>query len=178
MSIESRAKKLLALAERGVGGEKANAQRMLDKLLEKHSLTLDDLIGEQRKDHLFECSGGAIYKRLLLQIIVSVMPLKTDIYHCRGKRNAYIVSATDAEIVEIELMYDVYSVALKEQLDITFQAFIHKHDIFNRDTKTERGPGMDEERLQQIANMIFAMPKTHIHQRLEDSCNPSTPDTE
>lgn len=35
--------KLKALADRGVGGEKVNAQRKLDEYMRKHGYTLEDL---------------------------------------------------------------------------------------------------------------------------------------
>ena len=40
---KERLKKLYALALRGVGGEKEQAQAILDKLLKKYAMTLDDL---------------------------------------------------------------------------------------------------------------------------------------
>ena len=40
--IKERARKLHALAERGIGGEKTNAQTMLDAFLKKHNLKIID----------------------------------------------------------------------------------------------------------------------------------------
>ena len=45
---KERLKKLQALAERGVGGEKETAQRKLEQLLKANSLTLDDLETEKK----------------------------------------------------------------------------------------------------------------------------------
>ncbi len=41
------AKKLHALAERGVGGEKINAEYKLKELCQKHNISLDDLESEE-----------------------------------------------------------------------------------------------------------------------------------
>ena len=47
---KERLKKLYALALRGVGGEKEQAQAILDKLLKKYAMTLDDLDDEVIQD--------------------------------------------------------------------------------------------------------------------------------
>lgn len=39
-NVKARIRKLLALAERGVGGEKETANRMLNKMLDRHGMTL------------------------------------------------------------------------------------------------------------------------------------------
>ena len=44
-------KKLQALAERGVGGEKEGAQRKLEQLMEKYNISEADLSDEQLREH-------------------------------------------------------------------------------------------------------------------------------
>lgn len=46
-NIKETLKKLQALSERGVGGEAVNAKQLLDRLLVKHNLTLEELKGEE-----------------------------------------------------------------------------------------------------------------------------------
>ena len=48
--IRQRAKKLHALAERGVGGEKTNAQTMLDAFLVKHNLRMVDISTKPKRE--------------------------------------------------------------------------------------------------------------------------------
>ena len=50
--------KLLALAERGVGGEKVNAQRMLEKLMKRHGIEMSDLAGEKIETRWFRFKGS------------------------------------------------------------------------------------------------------------------------
>ena len=64
------AKKLKALSDRGVGGEKINAEKLLNDLLKKHGLTIEDVEGEKTDVYCFKASG--IYAQLLLQIIKRV----------------------------------------------------------------------------------------------------------
>nr|DAU15145.1 MAG TPA: Protein of unknown function (DUF2786) [Caudoviricetes sp.] len=53
----ARIKKLQALAERGVGGEKETAQRMLDKMLKENGITtLKELENEEYEYTLYSWS--------------------------------------------------------------------------------------------------------------------------
>ena len=44
------AKKLKALADRGIGGEKINAEKMLNALMKKHKISIEDIEGEKQED--------------------------------------------------------------------------------------------------------------------------------
>ena len=53
-----RIKKLQALAERGVGGEKETAQKMLNRMLEKNGISsLEELENEEYEYTLFSYNG-------------------------------------------------------------------------------------------------------------------------
>lgn len=63
---KERLKKLYALALRGVGGEKEQAQAILDKLLKKYAMTLDDLDDEVIQEYDLEYHGKE-QDRILMQ---------------------------------------------------------------------------------------------------------------
>lgn len=48
-SIKSKVLKLQVLAERGDGGEAANAKRLLDGILERHGFTLEKILSEKEE---------------------------------------------------------------------------------------------------------------------------------
>lgn len=48
-TIKSKILKLQALVERGENGEATNAKRLLDKLLSKYGLTIEDVLAEKKK---------------------------------------------------------------------------------------------------------------------------------
>lgn len=48
-SIKSKLKKLLALAEGGVGGEAHNARILLEKLCDEYGISLEDLLDTEKK---------------------------------------------------------------------------------------------------------------------------------
>ncbi len=47
------AKKLKAHADRGFDGEKINAEKMLNRLLEKHGITIEDIEQDKKSDYFF-----------------------------------------------------------------------------------------------------------------------------
>ena len=64
---KERLKKLHALAMRGVGGEKEQAQKILEKLMQKYGISLNDLDEEQIRE--FDIVyHGEIARKLLLQV--------------------------------------------------------------------------------------------------------------
>ena len=69
--VQAKLRKLQALAERGVGGEKETAKRMLEKLLARHGLTLDDLADERRDTRWFP-APTKFDVRLAAQIMAKV----------------------------------------------------------------------------------------------------------
>lgn len=80
-----RIKKLQALAERGVGGEKTTAQKKLAKLLKDNGInSLDELQKEEYKYTIFSYNGKHEIK-LLRQCMYKVMGAKSDRTAYAGK---------------------------------------------------------------------------------------------
>ena len=88
-----RIKKLQALAERGVGGEKTTAQKKLAKLLKDNGInSLDELQKEEYEYTIFSYNGKHEIK-LLRQCMYKVMGAKSDrtAYNTDGgRKSAYI----------------------------------------------------------------------------------------
>ncbi len=78
---KERLKKLYALAMRGVGGEKETAQAILDKLLKKYAMTIDDLDEEVIQEYELEYHGKE-QDRILMQTVYKVTDEK-DTFACR-----------------------------------------------------------------------------------------------
>lgn len=128
-------KKLQALAERGVGGEKETAKEKLQKMLEKHGIhSLEELEQEETEFTLFSYKGEH-EKTLLHQCIYKVMTAsnKTDYYKRRGTRQKVGIYCTPAQKIEIELEFEFYRNLFNEQLELFMQAFIQAQRIFPPD---------------------------------------------
>lgn len=163
--------KLLALAERGVGGEKLNAQRMLDNSLKKYGMTLEDLTGDQaREERKFRYGKKSFGRKLMLQCIASVVGANRPIYRYR-RSSVMEVEATASEALEIELKFEVYRRALEEQISLTFDAFIQANRVFpERDSEGEADDKplseADRERLGKLLGMVGQITPTPVYKSL------------
>lgn len=71
--------KLKALAEKGVGGEKINARKKLEALMQKNGITEDELDEQTLIECVFDYSSVR-ERRLLGQIAYKVLDSKRNIY--------------------------------------------------------------------------------------------------
>ena len=67
--VLDKAKKLKALADRGVGGEMANAKVMFDKYKQKHSITEDELNEYKESSHYANMSDEAFLREMTKEAI-------------------------------------------------------------------------------------------------------------
>lgn len=125
------AKKIKALADQGEGGEKENAQRMLDTLMQKHGIGKEELESNIRT--LMPFIVQTAQDRLFSQIVYSVMGKDQDIRVHKRYRTHYFVNCTKFEAIEIESKFDFYWKAYKRQLDAFYMAFIQTNNIFPDD---------------------------------------------
>lgn len=129
------AKKIKALADKGIGGEKTTAEKMLNDLLKKHNLTIEEIEGEILQEFYFMINDKHLWT-LLYQIIKGVnvnikcygeIP-KDKIKEFQLKGN-YLVDCTVSEYVEIEAKYDFFSRLYKSELDTFLMAFIEANNL-------------------------------------------------
>lgn len=130
-----RIKKLQALAERGVGGEKTTAQKKLTKLLKDNGInSLDELQKEEYEYTIFSYNGKHEIK-LLRQCMYKVMGAKSDrtAYKPYGRRQKIGIYCTKAQKIEIELEFEFYRNVFYEELSTFMDAFIQAQKIFPED---------------------------------------------
>ena len=139
--VLERLKKLTALAERGVGGEKVNAERMLQKYLAKYNLEISDLDKESTIE--VQISYKSKFEKKLLMQIIWVVALDANIYRKRGSRVLFFNTSIPQKI-EIELKWRIYKKELDKILETTVIAFIQSNAIFSQ-SKSERAEYTKEE---------------------------------
>jgi len=155
--IKTKVKKLYELSQRGINGEKTNAQFFLDKLLKKYNITLEEAIGEKKEAIFFNYKNNE-EKQLLHQIIAKVCG-DIDVYVKKGVKR-YFIKCTEAEKIEILELFDfykkLYATEQKEILKSLMIAFIHKHKLFattnkdNENTDEDYKPDFDVEKVRGI----------------------------
>nr|WP_314462691.1 DUF2786 domain-containing protein [uncultured Clostridium sp.] len=146
---KDRIKKLQALAERGVGGEKDTAKRKLEKLLEDNNIfSLEELDEDKIEYFLFSYKGDHEIQ-LLRQCVYKVLGASTDrtAYRTRGTRQKLGYYCTKAQKLEIELEFEFYRNAFYEELTVFMSAFIQKQGIFPPDAPKGSIDQLDEKDL-------------------------------
>jgi hypothetical protein len=164
--IEAKMKKLLALADRGVGGEQATAQRMLQKLLNKHGLSIDDLLDEKKVDYTIKFTG-AQEKILAFQTISKFLGSKI-----RGivRPASVTFECTHLQGVEISTHWKIYRDAWRRERDALMTAFLNRNDIFAPSTdEAPQRPAPNPEQMahhRRALELAMTMSVTHVHAQL------------
>lgn len=163
--IQDKLRKLQALAERGAGGERVNAARMLGKLLARHGLTVDDLADERREMRWFP-APTTFERRLACQILAKVC--NTDdppAYRNKSRTKQIGIEVTPAEAIEFELHYDALRPALAAHFDEAFSAFVQVNRLFSDLPGAEPEPLLSERDFRVMA-MMAAVEPTVVNPRL------------
>lgn len=169
-----RLKKVLALAERGIGGEKENAKTILTRLLAKYKLSLADIMNDNDEEVIIKSYHfyKARDKKLLFQLYSKLKNVNVVTYFY-GDGTFVKFKLTKLEHVELREMFTYYKQLFNEELDIIVAAFIRRHQLWsnvpseNSDEEVER----DHEREMRIAMMAAGFKKsqyTPTRRRLGD----------
>lgn len=163
--VEAKLRKLMALAERGEGGEKDNAQRMLEKLLARHGLTTDDLVDERREIRWFPIVTS-YDRKLAAQIMSKVCDSCTPgLYRSKGRPKHVGVEVTPSEAIEFDLHYSLLRQALLEHFDDAFSAFVQANRLFPSSPSDNALPSLDD-RDMRVMTMAAAINPTQVNPRL------------
>lgn len=150
-----RLNKLKALAEQGVGGEKIEAAKLLNKLLKKYYMSEADLGSEEVREIEITFKNKE-EKTLLFQVCYKVFITQEacyeKIYHRvrgKGSRNTKIIKCTPSEAAQIILFYDFYRDLWEREKAKMLEAFIQKNRLFGESTK-DGGSNMSDEEIAEL----------------------------
>jgi len=167
-----RMKKILALARRGVGGEKVTAEAMLAKLLAKYSMTIADLESEAQPARRREFTYSTAFdRRLLSQIVASVLCTRSLSSWRRPGEKAVFFELTALQFAEVDVRYTAYRKALAKELkkstERVYMAFIQTNDLGVAPSDGyPDDSGMDLDELAAIMGLMGAMRPTPIHRQI------------
>lgn len=160
-------KKLLALAERGVGGEKETAKKKLMELMEKYGVSDTDLKNESLEDHEFKY-GDKNEKKLLCQIFYKINHEREVLAYKRGRgRHTILVfRATREEAIQARVEYDFYKQLWREEQDFLLECFVQKHRLFwqGPDAPSQE---LDEKTEKRMWQMMKVMKDKELHKTIE-----------
>lgn len=159
--ITERLKGVYNLALHGVDGEKESAKKLLDKLLKKYNVSINEIEEEQPEVFAFTFHGKW-QRKLLIQVAYKVLDCQPTCYNARVGNSKRIspsqigIRCTKYQRTEIMFLHDFYCQLWESELDKLMLAFIYKHDLYgtgelNEDTRSE-SPSVEE--MMQIQSMI------------------------
>ena len=179
-AIMRRIGKIKALAERGVDGEQAAAQSMLENILARHNLTLFDIEDTAPARKWVEVSFSGKYERMLIaQVIRKVRQHAGDlpIRQIKKTRSRFYVELSAAEHVEVEFIFELMRKGLAEEFDKVTMAFIHANRLFgparerddDEDDEPDTRTPQERARMRQIAAMAMYMNPVQVNRAIETS---------
>lgn len=153
-------KKLQALADRGVGGEKEGAKRKIKELIKKYGIEEEELLEDKEEEFEFHFKGEW-EKKLLRQLFYKMFGLayaqKTYGYtRGKGSKSTYGIYCTRAEGLQLQVEFEFYKSLYYEELELFQDAFIQKHKIFDLNDRSDDKEYTIEEK-QRIARMFQMM---------------------
>ena len=173
MNKQELLKKLKALAEQGVGGEKLNAQNKLNELMKKYGVTEIELNDDLPLDCEFKYSGER-EKKLLIQVIYKVTDNSKAVYsfiYSRTKRQCRTklgCKATAAQKIEIDFLFDFYKKLYAKEEKIFFRAFVQKHNIFGEIKPDETPTPATDDELSQIHALMNGLSDEQPLKQIEE----------
>ncbi len=173
-SIIDQLKKVKALVESGVDGERDNAKTLLDKLLKKYKISLDELVTEETKEYKFKFTNDW-EKKILIQCIAkfaSNVKKYSNFLTKKGKiqKNIISVELTKMQFLDVKSSTKYYVSLYKKELELFYLAFISKHNIFSEKSENEKEEdsesSLSNEDIMAICNMMAGLSdKTYIPTR-------------
>lgn len=148
-------RKIRALAERGTEGEKETALRMLDALIIKHGLSIEDIVEEQPCVFRYRNT----HEEYLLGQVIGKVTNNPKIKAFIDKKRRIICMLTPIQRDEVERMFRFYRKALKSELKTFIQAFCVKHELGadpGNQENDERKP-LDREECYRLLSMARGM---------------------
>ena len=159
--------KIKALAEKGVGGEKINAQKKLKELLEKFNLSEDDLEKEKEQLFTFHIRKGLYLDKLFWQLVAHFRNVDTLRGYKISKYEWELVLYPN-EAIELEAKYNFYVKAFKEDLETFYSAFLHTNDLLVPAGFHDKQPTKKElEEYEKAQNMSQGMEKHTFNKLIE-----------
>ena len=178
------AKKIKELADKGVGGEKQNAQELLSKFLKKNNLTIEDLDSEEKKDWYLNDKDFPIrYKWLLAQIVASVDTTLNDVVKVRymfkdkasqsevkktlGYTCRIYLFCTASHYAEISTKFSVYKASYEKEVSLFQYAFFLKNGLLVGEDGQGKSRDFSDDDIKKILSTAMNIDKAQIHKQID-----------
>ena len=174
--LKARLRKMKALADHGVGGERENAERLLAEIAAEHGIDLDELEEERRKDFYVELRESFKHKMLSQLCALKRQELKRkgaslegyrmSVWKCHGKYMYSVSNCTEAEWLELIAKLEVLARAYKRQMEDFYHAFLMANNLLVEPEGEEELSQEERRRYFRIAQMSLGIEKSQLNKQL------------
>jgi hypothetical protein len=163
IALITKMRKVLALANQGIGGEKHNAERQLEAMCKRYGINREELEGETKR-MLWLSYSDKDERKLAHQVIVwATESYDTPVWK-RGKRREVGADLTEAQRVQVLVAYGVYCREYAKIKANMFTAFISRNELYA--PQNENAKPMDPEREAAVMKLMWGIDKTTIHKQV------------
>ena len=185
--IKSRLMKMKALANAGVGGERANAEKLLAELAAKYGIDLGDLDDEEIEEH--EIKFTQSWQRKLLGQLAAIMRQEKrkrgevlrnkecELWRSTfGSKNCkwekFTVYATKCDWLELTAKFEVLKADYKRQQKSFYLAFLMANDLLTDPDDDAPKPTREQLKAYKDASfMSLGIKRSNLNKQLENKEN-------
>ena len=182
--ILERLRKMKALANAGVGGERENAEKLLEELAARHGINLDDLEGDEVEKYVVKFSQT--WQRDLFNQLMGVMrqekaergetlrEKELELWKRRfGTKYCMVTEnytyATKCDWIELSAKFEVLKADYKRQQKSFYLAFLMANDLLTDPNDDAPEPTPEQEKAYKAAAfMSMSIERTSLHPQLEN----------
>lgn len=182
--IKARLAKIMALSERGVGGERDAAERLLHELADKHGISLDDIGSDVEYEHIVKLRHP--WQRTIFIQLLGLMRIeqygdrhaaKLSLYKrkvqsgSRSRRKTvdqFFTFCTDAQWLELEAKYVVLCVDYERQIKAFPLAFLIRNNLLMPYDPDAKAPtAKEDEEYLTAETLACGISKSSLNKQLE-----------
>lgn len=172
--ILARLRKIKSLADRGEGGEAANAAALLDIIAAEHGIDLDAIDEDIVREHIFKVGVDGWRHKLFCQI-VWCRDREMELHSYRSGRrpkgyDAIKLRCTDDLFVEAVAAFEVLSRDYDRQRKAFYRAFLEANDLLlpasDDDAPSKPLSDAEERLIEDAARLSLGIQKSALHKQL------------
>lgn len=156
-SILERLKKMQALAESGIDGDRENARRMLQEMLLKYGITLKDIASGEEKWHRFICANELEVKLLSHVVLKICQTNKITNGVDKKKKWARWYKLTAVQHADVTDAFAHYRKEFQTVIKDSLSALIQRHNLFSPEEDEDDGKEPTSEEMERAKRILSLM---------------------
>lgn len=171
-TIKNKLNKIKALADKGYLNEANNAKKILEHLLEKYGITIDELDSKELKERKFKVPLAKQF--IFIQVLAMIIGDRyKETCYKRNTRTIFYSEMSDYEYVQVKQLLDFHFTNYERERKKTIKnleiAYLHKHNLFRQEkNKDDNKSKMSYEDAMRILNIIENLDEKYFMNQLNE----------